>query len=83
MSDSNYKPVSVGDWMMTALLLGIPVVNIILLFVWAFGSNTPISKANFSKAILLWFLISMVFSAVLFFVFGVGAALLASVFGVA
>jgi hypothetical protein len=76
MSDSNYKPVTVGDWMITALLLGIPIVNIVLIFVWAFGGNTPVSKANFAKATLIWCLISMVISFVLIFVFGFGAALL-------
>ena len=51
------RPVSVGDWMVTYILLCIPIVNLILLFVWAFGTS-PESKANWAKATLLWMVIS-------------------------
>jgi hypothetical protein len=73
VQDSAYKPVTVGQWLLTFLLLCIPIVNIILLFVWAFGSNTPISKANWAKAALIWVLISIVFYVLLFVIIGVGA----------
>ena len=52
-----FKPsreVSVGDWMLTLFLLAIPLVGLIMLFVWAFGGGTPASKANFAKAALIW-----------------------------
>ena len=63
-----YHPVSVGEWIVTFLITAIPLVGIILLFVWAFGSNTHPGKANWAKAILifigfmfaLYFLIIMV-----------------------
>ena len=48
-----HEPVSFGDWMLTMLLLVIPIVNIVMLFVWAFGSNTNPSKSNWAKASLL------------------------------
>lgn len=54
------NPVSVGDWLITYLLLSIPLVNIVMLFVWAFGSSTHPSKANWAKASLIWFAIVMV-----------------------
>jgi hypothetical protein len=54
------NPVSVGDWLITYLLLSIPIVNIVMLFVWAFGSSTHPSKANWAKASLIWFAIAMV-----------------------
>ena len=47
-------PVTVGEWMLTMLLMIIPVVNIVMLFVWGFGGNTTPSKANWAKASLLW-----------------------------
>jgi len=47
-------PVSVGDWMLTLLVLAIPLVGIIMYFVWAFGNTTSKSKANFCKASLIW-----------------------------
>lgn len=58
------RPVSVGDWMLTYILLSIPLINIIMLFVWAFGSS-PESKANWAKATLLWMVIWGVLVAIL------------------
>lgn len=83
MNDPNYKPVSVGDWMITYLLMCIPLVNIILLFVWAFGSNTPQSKANWAKASLLWILLAIIFYIIVFLGFALiaGAGLFAALSG--
>lgn len=53
--------VTVGEWMGTIFLTIIPIVNIILLFIWAFGSNTKISKANWAKASLIWAAIAIAF----------------------
>lgn len=66
--DSNYpqeKVISIGEWIITLILTAIPLVGFIMLLVWAFGSNTPPSKANWAKAalimmvigIILWFLV--------------------------
>lgn len=74
MENGTYKPVTLGDWMLTYFLLSIPLVNIILIFVWAFGNNTPVSKANWAKALLIWSLIGIVIYVLLFFVIGIGAA---------
>ncbi len=64
MRNSSAEVVSLKEWLITMLILCIPIVNIIMPFVWAFGSNTNPSKANFFKAqlimavvgIILWFL---------------------------
>ncbi len=53
-------PVSMGDWMITMLLMAIPIVNLIMVFVWAFGGGAPLSKANWAKAMLVWILIGIV-----------------------
>ncbi len=54
----NYsETVSVGEWVGTTLLLMIPLVNLILIFVWAFGGGTKKSKSNYFKAYLLIMLI--------------------------
>ncbi len=68
--DGNNQHVSVGNWMLTLFLVGLPLVGIILLFVWAFGSNTPVSKANWAKATLLWALIAIVLYLLVIVVFG-------------
>ena len=54
--------ISVGDWMITLLILAIPIVNLIMLFVWAFGGGTDYNKASFAKAALIWMAISIVLS---------------------
>ena len=81
MSNENYRAVSVGNWVMTMLLMCIPFINIILLFVWAFGNNTEVSKANWAKATLVWFLLGFIIWIIMFFVLGMGAALLAAAAG--
>ncbi len=57
--------VTVKEWIITMLILMIPLVNIVMVFVWAFGGGTNLSKANYFKAMLiiwavgivLWFLV--------------------------
>lgn len=56
------RSVSVGDWMLTYLLMCIPLVNLVLLLVWAFGGGAPESKANWAKASLIWMVIAIVLS---------------------
>jgi hypothetical protein len=53
--------VSIGEWLVTMLISAIPLVNVVMLFVWAFGSNTKISKANWAKATLIFLVIAFVF----------------------
>lgn len=61
IAPKNLSVVSIGDWIITFVLMAIPFVNIIMLFVWAFGgSSTPTSKANWAKAALILYLISIV-----------------------
>lgn len=52
-NDPRYNPMSVGDWILTNLVLAIPIVNIIMYFVWAFSSGTNINKRNFCRASLI------------------------------
>lgn len=56
---------SVKEWLITMLILLIPVVNIVMTFVWAFGSNTKPSKANYFKASILFWIIGIVLYFVL------------------
>lgn len=57
----NQSVVTLGDWIITMLLICIPIVNIVMLFVWAFTSSTPVSKANWAKASLIFMLIGIIF----------------------
>ncbi len=54
------EPVSVTDWLITYLIMAIPLVNIVMAFIWAFGENTKPSKANWAKAMLIISLIALV-----------------------
>ena len=47
----------------------IPLVNIVMTLVWAFGSNTNPNKANYFKAALILFAIVMAIYLVLAVVF--------------
>lgn len=55
----SYKPMTIGDWIITWLILLIPVVNIVMPFVWAFGSDTQRSKKTFFQAILMMTVVSV------------------------
>ncbi|MGN6971462.1 hypothetical protein ACTHSM_05275 [Neisseria sp. P0009.S001] len=61
--------VSVKEWLITNLILMIPLVNIVMMLVWAFSSNTNPNKANYFKAALILFAIVMVIYLVLAVVF--------------
>lgn len=64
VTDPNPEPVSMKEWLITLLIMCIPLVNMVMPFVWAFGGGANPSKANFFKAqlivvaigIVLWFL---------------------------
>ncbi|KZC86328.1 hypothetical protein TW91_0655 [Neisseria flavescens] len=57
--------VSVKEWLITNLILMIPLVNIVMMLVWAFSSNTNPNKANYFKATLILFAIVMAIYLVL------------------
>lgn len=46
-------PVSVGEWILSMIILMVPCVNIIMVFVWAFSQKEKKSKSNFFKAYLI------------------------------
>ena len=79
MENRNTSVMTVQDWIITILITAIPLVNIIMLFIWAFGGNdTNLNKKNWAKATLIWFVIIFVFYFVIFVLFGVGTALLSN-----
>ena len=60
-----YSDESVGSWMLTLFVCGIPVIGVIYLLVLAFGSSAAPSKRNFARAALIWTLIALVVTVVL------------------
>ena len=55
---------SVGSWMLTLFVCGIPVIGVIYLLVLAFGSGAAPSKRNFARAALIWTLIALAVTVV-------------------
>lgn len=55
--------VTVKEWLISLLIMLIPIVNIVMTFVWAFGDGNK-SKSNFFKASLIFAVISIALSIV-------------------
>jgi len=47
MDNQNYQPMTIGEWIITFIITYIPIVGIVMLFVWAFGGDTHPSKKTF------------------------------------
>ena len=52
--DNNY--VSVGSWMWMMFVTALPVVGVVMIFVWAFTGDNE-SRKNYYKAVLAWALV--------------------------
>ncbi len=61
--------VSIGNWMGALFLLAIPVVNLIMLVVWAITSSNR-TKRNYCIATLIWIAIIVVISVLGIVFFG-------------
>ncbi|MEA4888186.1 MAG: zinc ribbon domain-containing protein [Clostridiaceae bacterium] len=56
----NTKPMTVGEYILTMFLCGLPLVGFILTLVWAFGSDVNINKKNLCRAMLIFGVIAIV-----------------------
>lgn len=61
-----FPPVKTGEWMLTMFLMTIPLVGSIMLFVWAFSSDTNPSKSSWAKATLIWGVITSVLIVIVY-----------------
>lgn len=68
------EPITMGEWLITLLIMMIPCVNIIMMFVWAFSSNEKKSKSNYFKAALIVGGIALVLYIILILVVGASMA---------
>jgi len=68
--DEREKVVSVPSWLLYLIILSIPLVNIIMLFVWAFGSGVNKNKSNLAKASLILAILYTILFIVLSFMIG-------------
>lgn len=63
------QPVTMGEWVISLLIMMIPCVNIIMAFVWAFSTKEKKSKSNYFKAYLIFLGIQTVLVIVLLIVY--------------
>lgn len=64
------SPMTVGQFVATFLIQCIPIVGIIMLFVWAFGSDTNINRRNYARAMLIILAVGAALYIVLFAAIG-------------
>lgn len=61
------SPLTTLEWMTTLIILMLPVINLVVAFIWAFSSTVNVNRRNFSRATLALAAIglglSLVFSA--------------------
>lgn len=59
----NEKPMSVGEWILTLIVMSIPIANIIMMFVWGFGDGNT-SRKNYCRAYLIFVAITFVLAII-------------------
>jgi heme/copper-type cytochrome/quinol oxidase subunit 2 len=62
----NREIISTGEWVLYIFLFSIPLINIIILCIWAFGNQANPTKTHFGRAALIWVMIGIV----LYIIFG-------------
>ncbi|MBS1479878.1 MAG: zinc ribbon domain-containing protein [Christensenellaceae bacterium] len=68
----NNQPLTTGQFFLMDLILAIPLVGLIMCFVWAFGDASNPNRKAWAKAKLIWILIGVVLT-ILFVVLFAGA----------
>lgn len=65
---------STGQYLVTFILLSIPLLNFLLLLIWSFSGGTNANKQNLCRAILVMMVISVVLSIGILFAVYAGFA---------
>lgn len=68
-------PMTLGEWLVTLIVLAIPCVSLIMLFVWGFGQGNT-SRKNYCRAALI--VKAVVYVLVIILYAAMGAAMLGS-----
>lgn len=64
------KPISLLNWLASYGLMLIPLVGMVMLFVWAIGKHTSVSKRNWARATLLFIALMMLYLVTMMNMFG-------------
>ena len=76
--EENNKIITTSEWIITKLIMFIPIVNILMLIIWAFNNKTNINKSNWAKANLIIMIFRIIFYFIIVFV---SALILVNFFG--
>ena len=66
--EENNKIITTSEWIITKLIMFIPIVNIVMLIIWAFSQKTNINKSNWAKANLIIMIFRVMFYFIIVFV---------------
>lgn len=73
------SPLSVGQYIVMFILMAIPLVNLIMLFVWGFSSSENTNRKNFARASLILMAIAIgLWIIVAIFIVGVVGSMVGS-----
>ena len=75
----NNRPLDPKEWAITIFIASLPLIGVIMLFVWAFSENSNIHKKNWAKGTLIIWLIGFILAFAFLFLFG-GIAILSKIF---
>lgn len=64
-ADPNKSVMTMGEWVITLIVMMVPCVNIIMMFIWAFGNGNE-NRKNFCRANLIITAVSAVLAFVLY-----------------
>jgi len=67
-SDPNKSVMSMGEWLITLIVMVIPCVNIVMMLVWGFGSGNE-NRKNFCRASLIMIAIQAVLAIIGYSIF--------------
>ena len=66
---NNNSVITTGEWFITKVLMLIPIINIILLIIWAFNKKENLNKANWARATLIVYVIRLCFALIIILTF--------------
>ena len=64
------KPLSMGEWILTILVMMIPCVGLILYLIWAFGKTGNVNRRNYCRAYLIIYVVILAISIAFMAIFG-------------
>ncbi len=71
--DEKTKPLGIGQWVLTLIVMAIPLVGFIMMIVWAVSSTTNVNRKNYCIAALIIGVITFALFMVFLFTFGIAA----------